>query len=79
MASTWNHPWLGIFEESGRLKWSSQFAWLPKRSQQSGKRIWLTKAWYGTRLIWGPAGESPVRVEQWLTDDEYIWFQLTNV
>ena len=77
MAATWHH-WFGMIKRDSELKWYLKFAWLPKRSKQSGQRIWFKKAWYGTRLIWGLAGEDPVREEQWLTEDEYTWYCLTN-
>lgn len=67
-----------IFRCSQELKWTQRFAWWPKRSDQTGKLIWLKKYWYGTRLVWGIAGESPARIEHWLTDEEYIWFKLTD-
>ena len=69
---------IDIFSRSRELTWTQRFAWWPKRSDQSGQRIWLKKYWYGTRLVWGIAGESPARVEHWLTDEEYFWHQLTQ-
>ena len=67
-----------IFGSGSDFVWEERFTWWPRRSEESGKRLWMTKAWYGHRLVWGPAGESPVRIEQWLTDEEYMWFRLTN-
>ena len=67
-----------IFQRSKEIKWTKCFAWLPKRSSKSGKLIWFKTYWYGTRLVWGPAGESPVRVNQCLTDQEYLWYNLTK-
>ena len=69
---------IDIFSRSKELKWTQRFAWWPCKSDKSGKRIWLTKYWYGTRLVWGIAGESPVRVEHWLTDEEFVWYNLTK-
>lgn len=78
MASFWSPPGWTWNVNDTRFKWSQRFAWLPKKSKESGKRIWLTTAWYGYRWIDGPAGEEPLKNEQWLTDDEYMWLQLTN-
>ena len=58
--------------------WENQFIWRPRSSYISNSRIWLTKAWYGYRYVYGPAGEDPVKLEQWLTDEEYMWHQLTS-
>lgn len=51
--------------------WYLKFAWWPQRSEISKKRIWLKKAYRGTRLITGP-GE-PVIEHRWLTKEEYIF------
>ena len=66
------------FRNDSGYVWRERYVWWPKRSGESNQRIWLTKAWYGHRYIYGLAGESPIRVEQWLTDEEYIWYQLTS-
>lgn len=71
-------PWINIYRDSTDFKWIYRFVWWPKRSEESGRRIWFKKAWYGYRLVWGPAGEDPVRIERWLTDEEYVWYQLTG-
>ena len=57
-----------------RAIWYCKFAWLPKRSYISNKRIWLEKGYKGTRLIAGP-GE-PVIDHKWLTKDEYLFARL---
>ena len=54
--------------------WEREFNWLPRRSTESGKSIWLKHAWYGCRYITGPG--DPVIQERWLTDEEYMWQQL---
>lgn len=59
-----------------RLKWRRKFFLLPKRSDQSGKYIWLRKGWYGYRWITGP-GE-PIRLEYWMSDKEYMWFRING-
>lgn len=77
MAATWYPPWMHKYLDS-KYTWSFRFIWWPRYSYESKQRIWLKRAWYGYRLIDGPAGEEPVKDERWLTDEEYIWFQLTN-
>lgn len=59
-----------------RLKWRRHFFLWPKRSDQTEKLIWLRKGWRGSRWITGP-GE-PIRLDYWLTDEEYMWFRLTG-
>jgi len=64
--------------KDNRMVWTERFTWTPKRSFMSNDRIWFTKAWYGYRYVYGPAGESPVKIEQWLTDEEYMWYCLSG-
>ena len=78
MASTWTPPGWSWSVNDTRFKWSHRFTWLPKRSEQSGQLLWFTKAWYGYRWIDGPAGEAPLKSEQWLTDEEYVWYKLSS-
>ena len=66
-------PWLHKYISDGTFIWTQKFVWWPQHSFKSNQRIWLTKAWYGWRWIDGPAGESPVKVEKWLTEEEYMW------
>lgn len=77
MGSGWSPPPY-FFSRDSEVTWVQRFAWWPKTSQVSENRIWLTKAWYGYRYVYGPAGEDPVKIEQWLTDEEYMWYQLTR-
>lgn len=78
MASSWHPPgWTWNLTEN-RFKWSKQYTWFPKKSAETGQCIWLTTAWYGYRWIDGPAGEEPLKVERWLTDEEYMWLQLSG-
>ena len=77
MAATWLPPWLSRYLNND-FAWRLRFAWLPVRSHESNQRIWLKRAWYGSRLIDGPAGEGPLRAERWLTQEEYTWYQLNN-
>lgn len=78
VGATWTAPWLFKYHSNDTLKWRQQFAWWPVRSSQSNQRIWLKKCWYGYRFIYGPAGEEPIKAERWLTEEEYIWYQLTS-
>jgi hypothetical protein len=77
MASTWLPLWLERYIGT-KFKWQERFAWWPVYSHESKKRIWFKKAWYGHRWVEGPAGEEPVKIERWLTADEYSWYCLTN-
>ena len=77
MAATWLPTWLERYVGT-KFIWRERFVWWPVYSHESKQRIWLKKAWYGSRLVEGPAGEEPVKVERWLTDDEYIWYHLIN-
>lgn len=78
MATSWDGWWLGDYVKHSRFEWRERFIWWPKKSHVSGRRIWFKRAWYGTKLIAGPAGTTPVKIERWLTDDEYMWNQLTS-
>ena len=77
MAATWYPPWMHKYLNS-KYAWSLRFAWIPCRSTESGKIIWLKLYQYGVRLIEGPAGEDPLKLEMRLTPTEYTWFQLAN-
>ena len=77
MAASWAPPgWTWNLTDS-RFKWSQQFAWLPHRSSESNQLIWLKNFWYGCRWVDGPAGEEPLKIERWLTDEEYMWHKLS--
>ena len=58
--------------------WEKRFTWRPRSSHISSNRIWLTKAWYGYKYVHGPAGEGPVILERWMTDEEYMWHRLSG-
>ena len=66
-----------IYDGCDCYPWMKTFAFLPRRTI-SGKIIWLKQYHYGYRLIEGPAGEDPVKLEMRLTPTEYTWFQLAN-
>ena len=71
-------PWLHKYISDGTFIWTQKFAWWPRRSSESNQRIWLTKAWYGYRYIYGLAGEDPVKAERWLTEKEYMIWSLSH-
>ena len=77
MAAIWYPPWMHKYF-NGRYTWSLRFAWLPCRNTESGEIMWLKQYHYGYRLIEGPAGEDPLKLEQRLTGAQYTWFQLAN-
>lgn len=77
MASTWP-GWLHKYFSDNVFKWRERFVWWPVYSHVSEQRIWLKKAWYGYRLAYGPAGEEPVKIERWMTAEEYMWHQLLS-
>lgn len=53
-----------------RAVWYLNFAWRPRRCDRSGAIIWLTRAYRGTVMWFGP-GE-PIMEHRWLTKDQYI-------
>jgi hypothetical protein len=44
----------------------------------SGVSVWWKKYYHGVRFIHGPAGEDPVVLNQYMTDEEFIWYKLTS-
>lgn len=60
------------------FQWRKKFFWLPKRSDQSNRWIWLTTAWYAHRLVFGPAGEGAVKLELCYTEKEYVMYLLKS-
>lgn len=77
MGSGWTNPWLETWGELTRLHWCYTFAWWPQRCKLSGTRIWMRKAYRGRRWITGPG--DPAMLESWMTPQEFIMFQLTNL
>jgi hypothetical protein len=53
-----------------RAHWQSKFALWPRRCYLSKKRIWLTHAYLGTRVITGPG--DPVYEYKWVTKESFI-------
>lgn len=54
--------------------WELTVAWLPKRCDLTGRRIWLKEAWRGTSVLTGP-GESIIE-HRWHDKDEHLIFLL---
>lgn len=54
--------------------WELTVAWLPKRCDLTGRRIWLKEAWRGTGVLTGP-GESIIE-HRWHDKDEHLIFLL---
>lgn len=59
---------------SKHLGWEKKFCFLPKRSAESGKLLWLTFAMRGVKLITGP-GE-PVMITYWQGQEEHLMWKL---
>ena len=59
-----------------RAEWKSKFALWPRRCVQSGRRIWLEKAYQGTATYTGP-GE-PVYEHHWHGGEEHLLWLLTR-
>lgn len=78
-ASSDKWSWLADYINQSSFTWQERFAWWPKQSHKSNQRIWLKRAWYGIKYVYGPEGlAGPVKLERWLTDEEYMWEQLTS-
>ena len=75
MAATWLPPWMSRYLNNN-FTWRLVFVLWPVRSYESNQLIWFKRAWHGTRSIDGPAGESPLKAERWLTQEEYVWYNL---
>ena len=67
----------GKYYDVGNWTWSLKFAWLPAR-MDSGEHVWWREYYHGVRVIFGPAGESPVVLHQYMTAEEFIWHNLTS-
>ena len=77
MAAVWIPPyWLEHWNR--KYSWRLRFAWIPCRNSETGEIMWLKRYYYGWRIVDGPAGERPVKLELRLTGAQYTWFQLTN-
>jgi len=54
--------------------WKLKFSIVPQRCSISGKRIWLERAYRGTRTITGPG--TPVIEHFWVRSEEFIIWNL---
>jgi hypothetical protein len=52
-----------------RAYWELKFVLWPQRCDLSDKRIWMTRAYRGTRVITGPG--DPVYEYRWLTKESF--------
>lgn len=71
----WREYW-GEEELISNWKWALKFAYLPAK-MDSGDSIWWREYYHGVRYIYGPAGEEPISVHQYMTSEEFMWQQLT--
>lgn len=62
--SMWDSHW----------EWQITFTWIPRKTRYD-KWVWLRKAYFGKRIIHGPG--TPVILYQWMTPEEFTWYQLT--
>lgn len=53
-----------------RAVWYLKFCWVPKRCWISNNWIWLTKAYKGTAMWYGPG--DPVFEYHWVNKDQYL-------
>ena len=67
----------GRYNDPGTWLWHLKFAWLPAK-MDNGDFIWWREYYHGIRLIFGPAGEDPVVLHQYMTTQEFTWKQLTQ-
>jgi hypothetical protein len=64
-----NGKYYGI---SDKWDWSLKFAWLPAKMDNSDF-VWWKDYYHGVRFIYGPAGESPVVLHQYMTVEDFTW------
>jgi len=62
----------GRYQLTTEWHWLTKFAWLPAR-MDSGEFVWWREYYHGFRLIHGPAGESPVMLNQYMTVEDFTW------
>lgn len=74
MIASWGWGQVDTVQAIG-WQWALKFAWLPCK-MDSGDCILWKNYYHGVRLVFGPAGESPVVLHQFLTAEEFIWKSL---
>ena len=67
----------GRYYNTGNWSWHLKFAWLPAK-MDNGSFIWWKEYYHGVRLIFGPVGEEPVVLHQYLTTQEHLFNLLKN-
>jgi hypothetical protein len=67
----------GRYSHATEWQWTLKFAWLPAR-MDSDVTVWWREYYHGIRFIFGPAGEDPVILHQYMTAQEFIWYCLTQ-
>ena len=70
MGASWN--WDKLTHSASNWQWALKFAWLPCK-MDSGELVWFKEYYHGVRFIFGPAGEDPVILHQYMTTQEFIW------
>ena len=67
-----------------RARWYLKTSWLPRRCDQSGQWLWLTKAYQG-EAIWNGATpgyyqmfDHPILETRWLSRAEFMKFALSG-
>ena len=58
-------------------QWQLTFALIPQRTN-SGKIVWLEKAYRGTGTLGFAGRGTPMYCYCWMTVEEFIWSQLKN-
>lgn len=62
----------GRYSDATKWQWALKFAWLPCK-MDSGELVWFKEYYHGVRFIFGPAGEEPVILHQWMSIQEFTW------
>ena len=57
--------------------WHLKFAWLPAK-MDNGELVWWREYYHGIRLVFGPAGEDPVVLHQYMTVGDFTWRALQD-
>lgn len=65
----------GRYRITSDWNWSTKFAWLPAK-MDNGDFVWWRNYYHGVRFIYGPAGEDPVVLHQYMTTEEFTWSAL---
>jgi hypothetical protein len=69
---------IDLLNNAAAVQWQLTFVIFPQRTN-SGKLVWLEKAYRGTGT-WGFSGRgTPMYCHCWMTVEEFIWSQLSYV